>query len=426
MNVSFRLGASSERLEVSKDVFPFLGNAFLPTRAFVPIGYKNEPEPSLLVQTSSLVREGELICRGRESSPFFNIHSPIPGKVQGMKEFEIMPGKILNTLDILLDGSFDILGKEKKECDWKQETATTLLSKIENAGISDTAGRIVLPLSTYLKKASEKQITNVSTTLFDFYPSQSLDVFLGKEHIKKIIEGTLIISHILHDVNINIFHNIKDSRLLSQYKNEVTSICGNIQCNFQKIKNAYPLHLQLHDSTFFVDASTACYVYEAVVNNIPMTSVYVSLQGELIAKPKIFRVKIGTPIANIIQECGTLKGEPFGLIINGLTSGYAIKDVNIPITKEMKSIHVVGKKYLRLPDEMDCIGCAKCFNACPCNIDPIAVVRAIKKDAVTEAVAASIKQCAGCACCSIVCPARNKLANIITSYKDQFYNEDFI
>jgi len=79
---------------------------------------------------------------------------------------------------------------------------------------------------------------------------------------------------------------------------------------------------------------------------------------------------------------------------------------------------------LHLSDEMDCIGCARCFNACPCNIDPITVVRAIKKNAITEDVSSSIKRCTGCACCSMVCPARNKLAKVITSYKDQFYNDN--
>ncbi len=423
MNASFRLASSHERLEASKSVFPFFGNAFLPERAFVPIGYKNE-EASLLIGREGRVREGELIGRGNALSPFSIVHSSIPGKVQGMREFEIMPGKILNTVDILLDGSFDILGKEKKVCEWKNEDDATLLDKIEKAGICDTAGRIVLPLSTYLKKALKRNITEISTTLCDFYPTQSLDVFLGKEHSKKIIEGALILSHILHDVKITIFHNIKDARLIAKYQEEAASICGAVPCHFQKIKNVYPLHLQLHPSTFFVDASTACYVCEALVNNLPMTSVYVSVQGELIAKPKIFRVKIGTPIANLIRECGDLKGQPYGIIINGITSGYAIKDLNIPITREMKSLHIVGKKCLHLSDEMDCIGCAKCFNACPCNIDPIAVVRAIKKDAVTGDVAASIKRCSGCATCSIVCPARNKLARMITSYKDQFFGED--
>ena len=424
MNVSFRLGSSSEKLELSKDIFPFFDNAFLPERAFIPIGYKDEDEPSLLVSNASRVQEGELIGRGKASSPFSLIHASIPGKVQGIREFEIMPGKILNTLDIFLDGSFDILGKAKKEYDWESDDVNTILNKIENAGIADTAGRIVRPLSTYLKKAIHKNITEISTTLFDFYPSQFLDVFLGKEHIKKVIEGARILSHVLNDVAIKIFHNIKDKRLLARYKEEVASICGNLQCHFQKIKNVYPVHLQLHPSTFFVDASTACYVYEAVVNNIPLTSIYVSLQGELLAKPKIFRVKIGTPIVNLIRECGSLKATPNGAIINGITSGYAIKDLNIPITREMKSVHVVGKKCLHLSEEMDCIGCARCFNVCPCDIDPIAVVRAIKRGAITEEVSSSIKRCSGCACCSIVCPARNKLARMITSYKDQFYNED--
>lgn len=421
MNASFRLGSSNERLEVSKDIFPFLGNAFLPERAFVPIGYKNEDEPSLYVSTGSRVREGELIGKGSPLSCFSVIHSPIPGEVKGNREFEIMPSKILNTLDILLDGSFDILGKAKKNYEWKNDDTSVLLEKLENAGIADTAGRIVLPLSTYLKKALKKNITEVSTTLLDFYPSQSLDSFLGRENFKRIVEGALILSHILNDVGIKIFHNIKDARLIAGYQEDAASICGSIPCHFHRVANIYPLHLNLISSTFFVDASTAYYVYEALVNDIPMTSVYVSVHGELISKPKIFRAKIGTPIINLLQECARLNGEPYGVIINGLTSGYAIKDLNVPITKDMKSIHVMGKKCLHLEEELDCIGCARCFNACPCNIDPIAIVRAIKKDAVTEENAQAIKKCAGCACCSIVCPARNGLARIITTYKDQFY-----
>lgn len=410
----FTIGSSKEVLQASDQAFKFFGNSFLPSKAFIPVGYDDS---YILVSKNSRVHEGELIARGDASSPFAFVHSSIPGVVTDFKTFEVLPNQMLKTIEVSLEGSFSILGKPVENNDWKTLSPIELFDKIEKKGVVDTSNRLIHSLSSNLKDIMDKEEIEVATSLFDFYPSQSLDIFLNEEYIKEVIEGVMIIAKLLNAKKITFFHNEKDTIHLKKYM-ELAFSMSEI-CEFKKIKNIYPLHLQI-GNRFFLNASTLLYVYEAVTKDYPVTSVYLSIQGNIISTPKILHVKVGTPIGSVIEECGGVKAIPDGIIINGLTHGYAITDLDIPITKDMKSLHVVSKERLNFHEEMDCIACGKCFNACPRFLDPISLMRKIKKNAVSNDVAEDIKRCEGCACCSIVCPSRKNLCKTIISYKDNF------
>ncbi|MGP1438252.1 MAG: hypothetical protein ACTTKH_04190 [Treponema sp.] len=414
----FTLGASKEVLQTRNQTFKFFGNAFLPSKAFIPIGY--DEDTHILVNKYSKVREGELIARNNADSPFSYVHSSIPGVVTDFKTFEVLPNKILKAIEVSLEGSFDILGKPIQNNSWKELTPIELFDKIEQKGVVNTSNRIIHSLASDIKNIMEKQNVELATSLFDFYPSQSLDIFLNEEYIAKVVEATLIVAKIIGSEKIVFFHNEKNTAHLKKYMEIAFSMSENIE--FKKVKNIYPLHLQL-GNRFFLNASTLLYVYEAIINDYPLVSVYLSIQGNIISTPKILHVKVGTSIGNVIEECGGIKAIPEALIINGLTHGYAITNLDIPITKDMKSIHVVSKERLNFYEEMECINCGKCFNVCPCFLDPIFLERAIKKNAVSSDVAASIQKCEGCACCSIVCPSRKNLCKTIISYKDTFLKQ---
>lgn len=407
----FTLGSSKEVLQTRDQAFKFFGNAFLPSKAFIPVGYDDS---YILVNKNSQVREGELIARGDASSPFAFVHSSIPGIVTDFKTFEMLPNQMLKTIEVSLDGSFDILGKPIKHTDWKELSPIELFDKIEKKGIVNTSNRLVHALSSNLKDVMNKQDIEIATSLFDFYPSQSLDIFLTEEYIKEIVEGAMIIAKLLNSKKITFFYNEKNTSHFKKFTKIALSMYE--ACEFKKIKNIYPLHLQI-GNRFFLNASTLLYVYEAICKDYPLTSVYLSIQGNIISTPKILHVKVGTPIGNVIEECGGVKAIPDAIIINGLTQGYAITNLDIPITKDMKSVHVVSKERLNFYEEMDCINCGKCFNTCPKFLSPISLVQAIKKNAVSTEVLESIMKCEGCTCCSIVCPARKNLCKTITSYK---------
>lgn len=414
----FNLGYSKEVLQTRNQALKFFGNAFLPSKAFIPVGYEDS---YILVSKGLHIKEGELLARGEPLSPFAFVHSSIPGVVTDFKTFEVLPNQMLKTIEISLEGSFDILGKPIQQNDWKELSPIELFDKIEKKGVVDTSNRITHSLSSNLKDVMDKQNVELATSLFDFYPSQSLDVFLSEEYIKEVVEGATIIAKLLNAKKIVFFHNEKNTPHLKRYMEIACSMYEN--CEFKKIKNIYPLHLQI-GNRFFLNASTLLYVYEAVTKDYPLTSVYLSIQGNVISTPKILHVKVGTPIGNVIEECGGIRAIPDSIIINGVTHGYAITNLDIPVTKDMKSLHVVSKEKLNFYEEMDCIACGKCFNACPKFLDPIFLTRAIQKNAVSSEVLDSIMKCEGCNCCSIVCPSRKNLCKTIISYKDQFLNKE--
>lgn len=75
------------------------------------------------------------------------------------------------------------------------------------------------------------------------------------------------------------------------------------------------------ENPFLIDIPTAMYTYEVVRTNNPITSVYVLVTGKAINEPKVLNVKIGTPIGNLIEECGGFKTVPAQIILNGLIGG---------------------------------------------------------------------------------------------------------
>ena len=171
MSSVFRLGTSNEVLEAKEKHSAFFGNAFLPQKANIPIGYASQKDIFILVSKGMKVREGQLLSRADASSPFSYVHSSIPGVVTDFKEFEIMPGKVLKTVEVALEGSFELLGRLNKENDWHVFSSIELFDKIEKSGVLNTSSRILHSLSFEIKRAMNKGITSLSTTFFDFYPT---------------------------------------------------------------------------------------------------------------------------------------------------------------------------------------------------------------------------------------------------------------
>ena len=221
----FTLGSSKEVLQTRNQTFKFSGNSFLPSKAFIPIGYDDDVR--IFVNRYSRIKEGELIARGDSLSPFAYIHSSIPGIVTGFNTYEVLPNKILKTIEISLEGSFDILGKPSQNNNWQELTPIELFDKIEKKGIVNTSNRLVHSLYADLKNIMENQDVELATSLFDFYPSQSLDGFLTEEYMKEITEASLIIAKIIGSKKITFFHNKKNKNQLKKYMDIAYSICEN-------------------------------------------------------------------------------------------------------------------------------------------------------------------------------------------------------
>ncbi len=416
--VKFKRG--KELLEFPKEPVVIEGNAFLPQRAFIPIDYSDSQRIFPSISRGEVVKDGQPIAFSNGDEPA-NVHSSIPGNVYDFVSFDFPKGKKLYTAAVRLEGAFNILGKPLSNYSWKESSQSELMNIIDSAGILNTGNKDPVSLAYELVSASKKGIKTVCINLFDNDLSCNLDSILFEKFAEKTAEGAGIIAKALNaDSIICIYKSGK-----SDIKNleQIFSLCQGIKINFVKANDTYPViekfNLKSIKNAVNIDISTAIYTCDAVRTNNPLIDIYVLITGKALNTPKILKVKIGTPIGNLIEECGGFKTKPEHIIINGLMQGFTADNLDIPVTKFLKSISVFGKESIKPFQVQECINCGLCFNSCPLYLEPKKIVRNIEKNVIDEEILHYINICKNCACCSSCCPARIPLSAIIADTKEK-------
>lgn len=403
-----------EVLEYPKITASFEGNAFLPQRAFIPIAFDSKMLPEILVMRGECVKEGQLLARTQGDLPL-NIYSSIPGIVYDFPDFSLAGGRKIYTAAVKLEGSFDILGRPSFDHPWRNASPSEIIEVISYAGILNTAS-LHLSLAYQIKNALKQGSSDVYINLFDKDPSSGADSILFDNFYKETAEGIGIVAKVLNANSLTCIHKLGKSGLpkLEAISSACEPFCSvkfiNTSKNYPLVQNNY---FKNKENPFLIDIPTALYTYEAVKTGNPITAVYVLITGRAVNESKILKVKIGTPIGSLIEECGGFKVMPEKIILNGLIGGLSIDSLDIPVMHTLKSIHVPAKDGVKKSSTTECINCGLCFSSCPLYLEPKKIVSAIESENLNSDIVKQIEICSGCSCCSACCPARIPLSAII-------------
>ncbi len=392
--------------------------AFLPPVALVPFKQDSGAEACPVVTEGSRVREGQLIARGTPPD-MSRIHAPIPGLLRSIRKKNPNNGASSGMAEIVLSGSFDILGRKEENFSWKNTPESEILKLIEDRGVVCTFDEPV-PLAPVLRSAKKQKNPSVVVRLFDLDPTCQLDSFLTKHLFREVVEGAALIARSIH---VNEIYFVHDDAVGPQQE-EMKDLTGSIEPYLLKMDNRYPsgnrkqlsklLESEMDsDSLVFIDPSTAVSAHDAVVHNKPVLYRYVHVSGPAVRNSAVMKAKIGTTIGGLIHECGGFTENPSRIVINGLITGTAVSDLATPITKTTKSVHVMDSENCPDYKVYDCIHCGRCLQVCPVYLDPMELVDAITYGEISPTQRALIESCQHCGCCSMVCPSRIPLHHIL-------------
>jgi len=170
-----------------------------------------------------------------------------------------------------------------------------------------------------------------------------------------------------------------------------------------------------------LNVATAAAIAEAVVYDSPLTHRVVTVTGQAIAEPGNFYTPIGTPVAELIEACGSVIQKSAKVILGGPMMGIAIADLTTPITKTSGAITVLTKEQIGRAKfagrQTPCIRCGRCLEVCPEYLNPTKIAHAVKNNAFDVAESYYISGCMECGCCSYVCPANIELTGYIKTGK---------
>ena len=161
------------------------------------------------------------------------------------------------------------------------------------------------------------------------------------------------------------------------------------------------------------NVGTAFAIYEAVMKNKPLISRVITVTGKSVQKPSNLLARLGTPLSQLIDECGGLPADTGKIIGGGPMMGKALISLDIPMTKGSSGLLVMTEKEARRAEPDPCIRCAKCVGACPMGLEPFLLAQLSSQHMWDEAEHEAIVSCIECGSCAFTCPSHRPLLDHI-------------
>ncbi|MBL7967210.1 MAG: electron transport complex subunit RsxC [Prolixibacteraceae bacterium] len=400
----------------------------LPKTVFIPVGQHIGSPAEPVVQKGDRVKVGQLIAK---SSGFVsaNIHSSVSGTV---KKIETGPdtsgypkkGIYIDVEDDIWDESIDRSSELKSEI---SGDAAAILAKIQDAGIVGLGGA-TFPTHVKLMPPKGMKADVLLINGVECEPYLTSDHRMMLEHTEELIIGIQLLMKALN-VNraaIGIENNKRDaiSKIIKiAYKNSNISVVplkvkypqgGEKQLIKAVTGREVPSGaLPISVGAVVTNIATTFAVYEAVQKNKPLFERVVTVTGKNLANPSNFKVRIGTPISELIVAAGGLP-ENCGKIVNGgPMMGKAVTNTEVPVTKGTSGVLLLPDQESKRGEMMPCIRCSRCVSVCPMGLEPFLLMTVSEKQIWERAEAEKIMDCIECGSCSYTCPANRPLLDYI-------------
>ena len=160
-------------------------------------------------------------------------------------------------------------------------------------------------------------------------------------------------------------------------------------------------------------------IFEAVVNDWPLIERVLTVTGSPVAVPRNLKVRLGTRIGDLFEECGGLTGSVGKVVVGGPMRGLAVDSLDTPVTKALTGVMAFTAQEARVRTEWPCINCGDCVEACPWDLVPTRLYKLIKKEDFSAAEREGLSRCTECGCCAFACPSHIPLVHVLRGGKMQ-------
>lgn len=416
--------------------YKYTQTAFLPHNLLVPLSQDSGHTCKSLVKSGDRVSEGQIIARADDDLDI-TIHSPLPGTILDVEACVSPNGKLEHAIRIEMEGKFSYLGKKLEAADWQKMSSSEIIRKIREKSLVNTF-KINEPVNLACQIEKAKKAQALIVRLFDEDPTRITDSLVFKFYFDQIVTGSQILAKAM-GFNKIVFAINKDLKNKDEYLSKELSdihflemgivrypcgtpreICSAFSRNLKKTKD-----FVITKNDLFIDSSTAYDIYKAVVMDIPSMSKLVHFSGNCLYASCLLEVKIGTTFRDIVNQLGGFAKKPALVIVNGALSGVSVSDLDVPVTKYVKSVTFNSSKSFTDEHIYSCINCGDCRAACPVHISPdIIYNNAVNFKELPEQIEKSTFACIDCGRCNTVCPARLPLCQSISVVKQRLINKN--
>ena len=407
----------------------------LPKQAVFPLSQHIGAPAVPCVQKGDTVRVGTRIA---EPGGFMSasIHSSVSGKVA--KIDSVIDASGLRKPAIFIDVEGDewepSIDRSDKLILQSNKSRDEIIECIKNAGIVGMGGAC-FPTHVKLCPPKDCTIDTLIINAVECEPYLTADHRLMLEHPDEIIIGVKIILKVLgiDRAVIGVEANKPDAISLLQSK---TSMVSGIEVMPLQMKYPQGGEKQLIEAVTgrqvppppALPANVGCVVqnvgtvfaiYEAVMKNKPLFERIVTVTGKGLKNPCNLKVRMGTPVSQLIEYAGGMPEDTGKLISGGPMMGRPRLDDTAPVVKGTSGLLMIPEADAIRREERNCIRCAKCVQACPMGLEPYLLATASEQGDWECAEENWIMSCIECGCCQSTCPSRRPLLDWVRLAKNR-------
>ena len=397
-----------------------------PKQVIIPLSQHIGAPAQAVVKKGDLVKVGTLLAKagGFVSA---NIHSSVSGKVNKIDNALDTSGYRRPAIYIDVEGDEESIDRSDalvKECNLSSKE---IIDKIAAAGIVGMGGA-TFPAHVKLMPPPGNKAEIVIVNAVECEPYLTADHSLMMEKGEQILVGLTILMKAanVNKAVIGIENNKPDA---IAHMTKLAASYPGIEVMPLKVKYPQGGEKQLIDAVtsrqvksgalpisvgaIVQNVGTVYAVYEAVQKSKPLFERVVTVTGKALANPSNFLVRIGTPIANLIEAAGGIPEDTGKIIGGGPMMGKALISPEVPVGKGSSGVLLMKREESVRKPMHDCIRCAKCVDVCPMGLNPAFLMRSTLYKRWDLAEEDHIQDCIECGSCSYTCPANRPLLDQI-------------
>ena len=381
--------------------------AKLPQQAIFPLSQHIGAPAKPVVKKGDKVKVGTLLAEagGFVSAP---VYSSVSGTVQKIDEVIDATGYRKPAIIVKVEGdeweeSIDRSDKLETLDAHPELTPEEIIERIKKAGVTGMGGA---GFPTFIKLCPPPTAKAECVILngVECEPYITSDYRLMMEHADEILVGLELLMKAVKRSDIEIVP-LKKKYPQGGEKQLVDAVI--------RRQVPAPPAIPVNVGAVVQNVGTAFAVYQAVMKNKPLFERYTTVTGKKLKKPSNFLVRMGTPMIDLINECGGMPEGDNKLLAGGPMMGKALMSVDVPICKGTNSVTILSGDDAKRKPVQPCIRCAKCVSACPMGLEPYLLATASALHDWEKVEAAGVTSCIECGSCQFTCPAHRPMLDNI-------------